>query len=99
MFIRTHQSHPYSRGEFEGFSKNKIFSSKQSLLNFHMISVEGELLYLTCVQKDSVSTTKDICKKLSNSINLKQEQIIVKLALIEHAHLGRTFRASFGHRF
>ena len=25
-------------------------------------------------------------------------QIIVELALIEHAHLGRTFRASFVHR-
>ena len=24
MFILTHQSHPDSRGEFDGFSKNKI---------------------------------------------------------------------------
>ena len=41
----THQSDPDSRGEFDGFSKNKIFSTKQTLLNVHMMGVEGELLY------------------------------------------------------
>ena len=40
---------PRQRGEFDGFSKNKIFSTKQTLLNFQMMGVEGELLYLTCV--------------------------------------------------
>ena len=45
MFILTHRSHPDSRGEFDGFSKNKIFSTKQTLLNFHMMGVDGELLH------------------------------------------------------
>ena len=36
---------PSIRGEFDGFLKTKIFSTKQTPLNFHMMGVEGELLY------------------------------------------------------
>ena len=34
-----------SRGEFYGFSKNNIFSTKQTVPNVHMMCMEGELFY------------------------------------------------------
>ena len=37
-------------------------------------------------------------RSLDSQKRSEERQIIVKLALIEHAHLGRTFRASFVHR-
>ena len=69
MFILTHQSHPDSRGEFDGFSKNKIFSTKQTPLNFH----DGEWR-VSCsidhVFKEIAFLQRKKFVRNSNSINL-----------------------------
>ena len=35
-----------------------------------MMCMEGESIYWTCVYKNSVSTTREICNKVSTSINI-----------------------------
>ena len=72
MFVLTHQSHPESRDEFDEFSKKKKkkFQKANSAKCPHDLNIVRVILLNMCLKIYSVSTTREICKKVSNSINL-----------------------------
>ena len=76
MFIVTHQSHPDSQGEIDWFTKNKIKYFPPSAKFSHDVH-GGRVVLLNMCLRNSVSTTREICNKGSNSINLTSFDVLL----------------------